>query len=176
MDCCPGEERLSQAQNGYEQCLPGSRSQIWSPCPLNISDSPDWDTLPVCLRAWWRFWVQSRTGALSFVLGGTEVLTIELAFCFAECTSWHTLGNVSASSLTASAFFRCLTLIFDLASRIHTALGTCSWVMEANTRQHFFLLSLVFILKPGLPYFRLTQLPSVTNFSLACSLGMILFF
>lgn len=40
----------------------------------------------------------------------------------------------------------------------------------------FSLLSLVFILKPGLPYFRLTQLPSVTNFTLPCSLGMVLFF
>lgn len=124
MDCCPGEERLGPTQSGYEQCLPGSRSQIWSPYILNISDSPDWDTLPVCLGAWQRFWMQSRTTELSFVLVGTKVLIIELAFDFTECTSWHMLGNVSAFSLTASAFFKCLTLIFDLASRIQTALGT----------------------------------------------------
>lgn len=148
MDCCPGEERLSQAKSGYEQCLPGSSSQIWSPCLLNISDSPDWDTLPVCFRAWWRFGVQSRTGKLIFVLGGTKVFIIELAFCFAERTSWHTLGNVSASSLTASAFFRCLTLIFDLASRIHTVLETLAaeWWKQTLDSTSFFssLLGLYF--------------------------------
>lgn len=116
---------------------------------------------------------------LSFVLEGTEVLMTALAFCFSGCINWHMLRGVSASRLSASAFFGCLTLIFNLASRIQTGLGTLSQLStgrEHKTTLLFSLLSSVFILKPGLPYFRLTQLPSVTNFTLPCSLGMPLFF
>lgn len=136
------------------------------------------ETLPVCFGVRQRFWTQSRTAELSFVLEGSKVLIIELAFCFTECTSWHRLGNVSASSLKASAFFRCLTLIFDLASRIQTALGTLTaeWWKQTLAALLSSLLFLVFILKPGLPYFWLTQLPLVTNFTLHAVLVWLYFF
>lgn len=73
--------------------------------------------------------MQSRMAELSFVLEGTKVLITELALCFSECISWHMLRNVSASRLTASAFFRCLTLIFNLASRTQTVRGACFYLL-----------------------------------------------
>lgn len=175
MDCCPGEERLSQPQSGYEQCLPGSRSQMWSPWMLSTSVVRA-ETL--CLSA---FVPHEDLDAIvnGFVLEGTKVLMTALAFCFSECLSWHVRRDISVSRLSASAFFGCLTLISNLASRIQTGLGTLSQLSKGSkhkTTLLFSLLSSVFILKPGLPYFRLTQLPSATNFTLPCSLGMPLFF